>query len=90
MFLDICHSDDYLKMLTKSEMKALLKEAIQRKKKEFLLGLQKSHSKTSNLNISDSIQEYLTTKRLATPMKQFLFRLRTRMTPNKVNFKADS
>ena len=37
LFLDICHSDDYLKMLNKSEMKALLKDAILRKKERVFI-----------------------------------------------------
>ena len=86
-FLGIDNSEEYLKMATKTEMKQIIRDSIKSKKNEHLSNLQNLHSKSSKLKISDNIQEYLTSKRLSTPLKKFLFSLRSNMTSNKVNYK---
>ena len=86
-FLDIHYSDEYISMTTKSEMKKLIRRSISVKRDEYLQNLQKSHTKSSYLKIGEKPQEYLISKRLPTPLKKFLFSLRNRMSPNKVNFK---
>ena len=87
-FLDIQYSDEYLAMLSKKEISTLVRRSVEKRKHEFLLKLQANHSKSSKLEISGQISEYLISKKLSNEMKIFLFKLKCRMTSNKVNFRG--
>ena len=87
-FLDIQYSDEYLAMLSKKEISTLVRRSVERRKHEFLLKLQANHSKSSKLEISGQISEYLISKKISNEMKIFLFKLKCRMTSNKVNFRG--
>ena len=52
----------------------------------FLLELKDKHSKSSGLNLTYQIKEYLTTDKLTTKEKQLLFQLRTRTFQCKTNY----
>ena len=56
------------------------------KSNEYLAELQRKHSKTSKLTISDKCQEYLSSKLLTLHEKHFLFSLRCRTSNTKKNF----
>ena len=87
-FLNIQFSDEFIQMMTKNEIRNLVRQSIEIKKNEYLSNLQKLHSKTSRLVIGEKIQEYLISNKLSTEMKRFLFILRCRMTPTKNNFRG--
>ena len=75
-FLNIQFSDEFIQMMTKNEIRNLVRQSIEIKKNEYLSNLQKLHSKTSRLVIGEKIQEYLISNKLSTEMKRFLFILR--------------
>jgi hypothetical protein len=54
---------------------------------EYLTELQMKHSKSLFLHQESSMKEYLTTDQLTVAQKQLLFKLRSRVTPNKSNYK---
>ena len=53
----------------------------------YLTELQTKHSKSLFLHQESSMKEYLTTDQLTVAQKQLLFKLRSRVTPNKSNYK---
>ena len=64
-FLDIQYSDEYLAMLSNKEISPLVRRSVENRKHEFLLKLQANHSKSSKLEISGQISEYLISKKLS-------------------------
>ena len=79
-------SDTEISQLSSYQFKSLVKNKIECKAMEYLTDLQMSHKKTKYLYHNEKIQEYLTTQELSIKQKKILFKMRTRMCPNKTNF----
>ena len=73
--------------MSKFKFKQIVKEQITQKACEYLTELQMKHSKSLFLHQESSMKEYLTTDQLTVAQKQLLFKLRSRVTPNKSNYK---
>ena len=74
--------------MTKFKFKSLVNTKLKMRSSEYLTQLQMAHSKSKFLYQEQKMQEYLTTELLSKREKQLLFRLRSRTTPNKTNYKA--
>ena len=85
--LNIELSEKEIESMSKQRFKKLVQEKINMKASEYLTELHMGHSKSKYLNQEGTIQEYLTLDLLTTKQKQLLFKLRSRTTPNKTNYK---
>ena len=70
------------------KFKKLVEEKIKQKAQEHLIMLQMKHSKTKYLHQEEEMKDYLKSDELSTKEKQWLFKMRTRMCPNKTNFEG--
>ena len=86
IYLEIKYSHSYIKLVTKNQFRQIIKEKLKLKCNEYLQSLQNCHTKTRKLVIDDKIQMYLTSDKLSTSEKKFLFLLKTRMIKSKNNF----
>ena len=86
-FCEIDLSDEQISAMSRYKFKSLVDKKIKEKAACYLSELQMKHSKSMILHQDSQIKEYLTSHRLSTHEKQLLFRLRTRTTPNKTNYK---
>ena len=81
--------DDEMISTISKHFKEIVKESVKKKAFDDLIKLNKTHSKMDNLNYDQlKIQNYLKTdSKMTNDEKQLLFRMRTRMTDVKLNFK---
>ena len=73
--------------MSKFQFKQIVKKQITQKASEYLTELQMKHSKSLFLYQESTMKEYLSTDQLTVAQKQLLFKLRSRVTPNKSNYK---
>ena len=73
--------------MLKHALKKLVKDKINDQAVNFLRDKQNQHSKTRNLVINGEMKDYLKSSSLSTSDKQFLFKLKCGMSPNKLSFK---
>ena len=82
-------SEDLISNTKKDRFKIHLKNKVQEAAFQYLLQIQQSHSKVKNIIYEKlQIQKYLLDVKFTTKEKQLLFKLRTRMTNVKLNFKS--
>ena len=87
--LEIKLKDEEIKKYSKHKFKKYLEERIKKETFKYLINKKEKHSKTSDLSYETlEVQKYLKTdNNLTNDEKYFLFKLRTRMTNVKANFK---
>ena len=87
--IDVNMDDEMISTISKHKFKELVKKSVQKKAFDDLILMKKTHSKMDNLNYDQlKIQNYLKTdSKMTNDEKQLLFRMRTRMTDVKLNFK---
>ena len=73
-------------MKSSYQFKSLVRKKIKQKSIDYLTDQQMRHSKSQFLHQNESMKEYLKTDTLSTKQKQMLFKMRSRMCPNKTNF----
>ena len=88
--LNINLSFDQIRLKTKDEFKATVKQIVREKALEYLQNLQKKHSKSKPLHYAKlTLQEYLKAESIMTTReKSFTFAARARMVNLKCNFKS--
>ena len=78
--------EEILKM-KKFKFRKLISQKIKSKAREYLTELQMKHRKSQFLYQESTMKGYLMTEELTTREKQLLFKLRSRVTPNKTNYR---
>ena len=86
-FCNIKHNEEEIMGMSKLKFKKIVDSKIKIIASEYLTKLQMSHSKSRYLYQEPEIKDYLTTDQLSTKEKKLLFKLRSRTTPNKTNYK---
>ena len=82
-------SDELIVKMKKKKFKKFLKCKIKETAMKYLNKIKNSHSKVENINYENlQVQPYLVDTKFTTNEKQLLFRLRTRMTNVKLNFRS--
>ena len=79
-------TDSEIAMKSSYQFKSLVRKKIKQKSIDYLTDQQMRHSKSQFLHQNESMKEYLKTDTLSTKQKQMLFKMRSRMCPNKTNF----
>ena len=79
--------EEILKMKKKFKFRKLISQKIKSKAREYLTELQMKHRKSQFLYQESTMKGYLMTEELTTREKQLLFKLRSRVTPNKTNYR---
>ena len=88
--LDFCNiklTEDEIKGMSKFKFKKIVDSKIKIIASEYLTELQMAHFKSRYLYQETKMKNYLTTAKLSTKEKKLLFKLRSRTTPNKTNYK---
>ena len=86
-YFDIEEIEEEITKMKRDKFKEIVDKKIRIKASENLTKLQMKHSKSMYLYQNDVMAEYLTTHLLSVRQKQLLFRLRSRTTPNKTNYR---
>ena len=84
---EIFYTQEEISKMSKFKFKQIVKKQITQKACEYLTELQMKHSKSLFLYQESTMKEYLSTDQLTVAQKQLLFKLRSRVTPNKSNYK---
>ena len=84
----ITNTDEEVRKMSKNKFKKIIKNKMKTLAKQYLSKLKNKHSKMKNIKFEEiKCQRYLNDTRLSSSEAKFLFQLRTRMYPVKVNFK---
>ena len=79
--------EDDISKMSQYKFKSLVSKQMKSKASEYLTTLQMKHTKSQYLYQEHKMKEYLTTEMLSVRQKQLLFKLRSRLTPNKTNYR---
>ena len=83
---NIDFSDEEISKMKKEKFKSIVMKSLRQLSEEYLSKQMEKHSKSENLCISDSMQNYLVNLNTTVREKKLLFLLRSRMYPVKMNF----